>query len=51
VNTGSSTAYAEAFIEGTIVVNAGGTLVPRFAQNFDAGTSSILTNSYFKIEQ
>lgn len=36
-------------IEGTIVVNAAGTLIPRFAQNAATGTSSVLVNSSFRL--
>lgn len=35
------------YIDGTIVVNAGGTLIPSFAQNAASGTSSVLVNSSF----
>ena len=33
-------------ISGTLVVNAGGTIKPRFAQNVNSGTSSVLIGSY-----
>ena len=36
-------------MEGTIVVNAAGTLTVQFAQNASNGTSSILVNSYFQL--
>lgn len=36
-------------IEGTITVNAAGTLTPMFAQNAANGTSSILVGSYFEL--
>lgn len=36
-------------IEGTITVNAGGTLTVQFAQNVSNGTSSILVGSTFQI--
>jgi hypothetical protein len=36
---------------GTIVVNAAGTLTPRFAQSTASGTSSILVNSTFMVRQ
>jgi len=38
-------------IEGTIVVNAGGTLTVQFAQNAASGTSSVLVNSTFIVEK
>lgn len=38
-------------IRGTIVVNAAGNLVIQFAQHVASGTSSVLANSTYKIEQ
>lgn len=39
-------------IEGSIVVNAGGTLFPQFAQSVSNGTnSSVLINSYWSVEE
>lgn len=46
---GSVAGYTE--ISGTITVNAGGTLVPQFAQNVASGTSSILVGSTFHIKE
>lgn len=43
----STTAYFTV-IEGTIVVNAAGTLTVQFAQNSANGTSSVLVNSSFE---
>lgn len=37
-------------INGTITVNAGGTLLVQFAQNADTGTSSVLVGSTFEVE-
>lgn len=37
-------------IEGLIVVNAAGTLTPRFAQNAANGTSSVLAGSWWEVE-
>jgi hypothetical protein len=45
----SGTTY-ETIIEGTIVVNAAGTLTVQFAQNAASGTSSVLTDSTFIVE-
>lgn len=36
-------------IEGTIIVNAGGTLTVQFAQNSASGTSSVLVGSSFQV--
>ena len=41
---------ANVIIEGTIVVNAGGTLTVQFAQNAsNVNASTVLTNSYFQL--
>ena len=40
-----------AVVEGTIVVNAAGTLTVQFAQNVANGTSSVLVNSIFRVEK
>lgn len=38
-------------IEGTILVNAGGTIVPQFAQNAASGTSSVQVGSSFEVKE
>lgn len=45
----AGTISGRCIIRGTIVVNAAGTLTVQFAQNVASGTSSILSNSTFKI--
>lgn len=52
LNTTSGNASAALMIEitGTITVNAGGTLIPRFAQTAANGTSSVLVGSFLVIE-
>ena len=50
-STGSGTNTALITIEGTIVVNAAGTLTVQFAQNSASGTSSIISGSTFEIER
>jgi len=50
-STGSGTTAALITIEGTIVVNAAGTLTVQFAQNSASGTSSIIAGSTFEIER
>lgn len=47
----SGTTTGWCVIEGTIVVNAGGTLTVQFAQNAASGTSSVLTGSTFLTQQ
>ena len=42
---------ANIIIEGTIIVNGAGTLVPQFACNAAVGTSSVLVGSIFTIQQ
>lgn len=44
---GATVVYTE--IKGTITVNAAGTLTVQFAQNASNGTSSVLTESSFKV--
>lgn len=46
---GCTAGYTE--INGTITVNAAGTLTTQFAQNVAAGTSSILVGSWMKLDQ
>jgi hypothetical protein len=50
-STGSGTTAALVTIEGTIVVNAAGTLTVQFAQNSASGTSSVIAGSTFEIER
>ena len=47
----SSPGVNTATIEGTITVNAGGTLTVRFAQNSGSGTSSVLVGSTFEVRE
>ena len=48
VQTGVTSGWWD--VEGDITVNAGGTLVPQFAQNASDLTSSVLVGSFFEIE-
>ena len=47
----AGTTAGNCIIEGSIVVNAGGTLTVQFAQNASNGTSSVLVGSTFEIEK
>ena len=42
VTVGSAVSPIRLSVEGTISVNAGGTLIPRFAQNVSNGTASVV---------
>ncbi len=47
--SGNTTGYIT--IKGTITVNAGGTLLPKFSENVSSGTSSVLVGSTFVTRQ
>lgn len=46
----STTAVDKIVMDGTITVNAGGTLTLQFAQNASSGTSSVLVGSFWWVE-